>query len=150
MTDTKSAIHDRFPVFARHAGVWEGTYKLIDIKSGTILDQHRSKVTCKMFDQHNYYQTNEYHWEDGRTVTREFPGEFRDGALCFDTPRMIGKAYEVDENTICLFWTYKDKSEDRYAEIISLQSTTHRCRTWQHFENGNFTKVTVIDEHKTQ
>lgn len=148
MAQATSSLYAKFPVFARHEGVWQGTYKVVDTKNGQILDQHDSKLTCKMSGDNGYYQKNEYAWSDGRVETREFPGEFCDGALCFDTPRLLGKAYEVNENTICLLWTYKDQANWKLSEIITLESDTHRCRTWQHFENGGFVKITVIDEHK--
>jgi hypothetical protein len=138
-----------FPVFARHHGVWEGTYTLIDAKTGAILDQHRSKLTCTTNGIDQYFQSNEYFWDDGKTETKAFPGKFEDGKLKFDTPRLTGEAYEVDANTICLFWVYNDRPDEKYSEIITLESDTHRCRTWQHFENGVFAKLTVIDEHKT-
>ena len=149
MEQATSSLYAKFPVFARHEGVWQGTYRVIDTKNGQILDQHDSKVTCKMTGDNGYYQNNEYAWSDGRAVARDFPGEFRDGALCFDTPRLLGKAVEVNENTICLFWTYKDQNNEKFSEIITLESDNHRSRTWQHFENGEFVKITVIDEHKT-
>ena len=147
---SNASVHSLFPVFARHEGVWEGTYKVIDHHTGHVLDEHQSRITVKMEGHNGYQQTNEYTWKDGRTVARSFPGEFRDGALCFDTLRLVGKAYEVNENTICLFWTYKDQVNDKFSEIITLESDTHRCRTWQHFEDGRFMKLTVIDEHKVQ
>ena len=55
---------------------------------------------------------------------------------------------EVDDDVIMLTWVYKDSPLDAYYEIITLESDTHRCRTWQHFENGEFAKLTVIDEIK--
>jgi len=146
MSETKTAIE--FPVFARHAGVWEGTYTLMDAKTGEILDRHKSCLTCTTNGIDQYHQQNIYTWDDGRVETKEFPGGFSDGALRFDNPRLKGEAFEVDANTICLFWVYKDSPQDSYAEIITLESDTHRCRTWQHFENGEFAKLTVIDEWK--
>jgi hypothetical protein len=146
MNETKQAVE--FPVFARHAGVWEGTYTLMDAKTGKILDHHKSKLTCTTNGIDQYHQQNLYTWDDGKVETKEFPGEFKDGALRFDNPRIKGKAFEVDANTICLFWQYKDSMQDSYAEIITLESDTHRCRTWQHFEDGKFAKLTVIDERK--
>jgi len=146
MSETKTAI--KFPVFARHAGVWEGTYTLMDAKTGEILDRHKSCLTCTTNGIDQYHQQNIYIWDDGRVETKEFPGGFSDGALRFDNPRLKGEAFEVDANTICLFWVYKDSPQDSYAEIITLESDTHRCRTWQHFENGEFAKLTVIDEWK--
>lgn len=148
MSEATKTARESFPVFARHEGVWEGTYKLIDIKTGQILDQHQSRLTCKMNGESGYHQSNEYIWEDGRKEVKEFPGEFRDGALRFDNPRLAGESYEVNADTIFLFWQYKDRPQEKYAEIITLESDTHRCRTWQHFENGEFVKLTVIDERK--
>ena len=148
MSETQQAKVD-FPVFARHAGVWEGTYTLIDAKTGEILDHHKSKLTCNTNGIDHYHQQNVYTWEDGRVETKEFPGEFKDGALRFDNPRLKGQAFEVDDDVIMLTWVYKDSPQDAYYEIITLESDTHRCRTWQHFENGEFAKLTVIDERKT-
>lgn len=149
MSDTQTAKID-FPVFARHAGIWEGTYTLIDAKTGGILDHHKSRLTCRTNGIDQYHQQNVYTWDDGRVETKEFPGEFSDGALRFDNPRLKGQAFEVDDDVIMLTWVYKDSPQDSYYEIITLESDTHRCRTWQHFENGVFAKLTVIDERKME
>jgi Domain of unknown function (DUF3598) len=146
MSETKQAVE--FPVFLRHAGIWEGTYTLMDAKTGEVLDHHKSRLTCKTNGIDEYSQQNVYTWDDGKVETKEFPGGFSDGALRFDNPRLKGIAFEADADTIILTWSYKDGSNDKYAEIITLESDTHRCRTWQHFENGVFAKLTVIDEQK--
>jgi Domain of unknown function (DUF3598) len=138
----------KFPVFARHAGVWEGTYTLLDAKTGEVLDKHKSRLTCKTNGIDEYSQQNVYTWDNGKVETKEFPGVLADGALRFDNPRLKGEAFEADANTIILTWFYKDSPQDSYAEIITLETDTHRCRTWQHFENGVFAKLTVIDEQK--
>lgn len=137
-----------FPVFLRHNGIWEGTYTLIDAKTGEVLDHHKSRLTCKTNGVDEYYQQNIYTWADGRQEVKEFPGVLKDGKLAFDNPRLKGESVEVDANTIFLTWIYKDQPDNRFSEIITLESDTHRCRTWQHFENGEFAKLTVIDERK--
>lgn len=44
---------------------------------------------------------------------------------------------------------YVDEDDDsRFSEIITLVDEEHRARTWQHFESGTFTKLTVIDERQ--
>lgn len=138
-----------FPVFARHLGAWEGTYTRIDAKTGEVLDRHKSRLSCSR-DGSRYHQKNCYTWDDGRVVEYEFDGEFRDGVLYFDTPRLIGESVEADDKTIILTWVYRDEPENGYSEIITLESDDHRCRTWQHFENGDFAKLTVIDERKVE
>ncbi len=137
----------KYPVFDRHLGVWEGTYTLMDTRTGEVLDRHRSRLTCKL-DGDDWWQRNEYTWDDGRAETREFGGRFIDGVLTFDTPRLKGEAVEADDITIVLRWIYTHEPETSYSEIITLESDTHRCRTWQHFESGRFAKLTVIDENK--
>lgn len=136
-----------FPVFEKHHGVWEGTYTRMDARTGQILDHHRSRLTCiKRGDE--WFQRNEYMWDDGRTETKEFPGVFAAGALRFDNERLCGEAREVDDQTIVLRWIYKDRPHEEYSEIITLVDDRHRARVWQHFEHGQFTKLTVIDERK--
>lgn len=136
-----------FPLFDRHEGVWEGTYTLIDRRSGEVLDHHRSRLTCRI-DGEDWWQRNEYTWDDGRSETKEFAGRFTGGKLVFDTPRLRGEAVEADDQTIVLRWVYCHAPNEAYSEIISLVDDHHRSRTWQHFEDGDFRKVTVIDERK--
>lgn len=137
-----------FPVFLRHDGIWEGTYTLMDAKTGEILDRHKSRLTCRTNGIDQYQQLNVYTWDDGRQEVKEFPGELDDGWLRFDNPRLKGASTEVDDDCIFLTWVYKDQPNNKFVEIITLESDTHRCRTWQHFENGEFAKLTVIDERK--
>ncbi len=137
-----------FPVFARHHGVWEGTYTRLDARTGELLDHHQSRLTC-LIAGNNWRQINDYRWADERTESREFPGVFgADGWLRFDNPRLTGEACEVDPNTIFLTWRYKDEPGNHFTELITLVSDTHRCRVWKHFENGVFAKITIIDENK--
>lgn len=136
-----------FPLFDKHIGVWEGTYTLLDRRTGEVLDRHKSRLTCSI-DGTDWHQTNLYTWDDGRSEEKKFSGKFEDGRLLFDTPRLRGEAVEADEQCIVLRWVYTDAPEDRYAEIITLEDAAHRSRTWQHFEKGDFAKVTLIDEKK--
>lgn len=147
MSEAKAATNTR-AVFARHHGIWAGTYTRFDSKTGAILDRHRSRLYCNI-DGDDWKQRNEYTWDDGRTEVREFPGHIgADGWLRFDNPRLTGNSVAVDANTIFLEWVYKDEPDNSYSELITLVSDTHRCRVWKHFENGEFAKLTVIDEHK--
>ncbi|MEM7049233.1 MAG: DUF3598 family protein [Acidobacteriota bacterium] len=136
-----------YPLFDRHVGVWEGTYTLVDRRTGKILDQHKSRLTCEI-DGDLWHQTNLYTWDDGRVDEKSFDGKFVDGKLMFDTPRLKGEAVEADDKCIILRWVYCHAPQDDYAEIITLVDDQHRSRTWQHFEGGDFAKLTLIDERK--
>jgi len=137
----------QFPLFQKHVGVWEGTYTLIDRRTGEVLDRHKSRLTCEI-DGVAWQQTNLYTWDDGRTDEKSFAGRFENGTLIFDTPRLRGEAVEADARCIVLRWVYTHEPENSYAEIITLESDDHRSRTWQHFENGDFAKLTLIDERR--
>lgn len=143
---TRSA--ESFPVFERHLGVWEGTYTLVDAATGEILDRHRSRLTCRRSGD-DWQQRNEYTWPGGKTEVKEFGGSFANGrSLVFDTPRLVGEAWEVDADTIVLRWVYTHAPDEKYSELISLESDDHRARVWQHFEDGKLAKLTVIDERR--
>lgn len=135
-----------FPVFERHMGVWEGTYTLLDAE-GEVIYRHKSRLEI----QHKgseYFQRNIYTWPDGKVETYEFAGEFREGRLWLDVPRLRGSAVEVGDNDIVLTWVYKDSPTQQMAELIHLYDDTRRCRTWQFIENGKITRVMVINEEK--
>lgn len=133
--------------FSRHVGAWEGTYTLMD-RQGRILDQHRSRLECRITGD-TWSQTNRYTWDDGRQEVKQFDGTFvADGRLAFDTPRLKGLAQDADGRAITLHWTYAHEPGNEYYEIITLIDDQHRARTWQHFEGGEFAKLTVIDERK--
>ena len=133
--------------FARHVGAWEGTYTRID-REGRVLDRHASRLECRI-EGDRYFQTNRYTWPDGRSEVKQFEGTFvADGRLAFDTARLKGLAQDADGRAITLHWTYAHEPENEYYEIITLVDDTHRARTWQHFERGEFVKLTVIDERK--
>ena len=134
--------------FKQHDGIWEGTYVVFNARSGQIIDQFHSKLTCKQLNDNDYHQTNEYTWSDGRTLVKEFPGQFRDGELYFDNSQLSGRTYQVNSKTMIFAWKYKEKDDESYSEIITLENPIHRCRTWQHFKGGEFIKITVIDEKK--
>jgi hypothetical protein len=147
MRETKKAINTR-EVFARHHGIWEGTYTRIDVKTGQIIEKHKSRLNCNLLGD-DWKQRNIYTWEDGRTETIFFPGHFdQDGWLRFDTPRLRGNSCAADQNSIFLEWIYKEEPGNHFSELITLISENHRARVWQHFEHGEFAKLTIIDEYR--
>ena len=136
-------------VWQRHHGIWEGTYTRMDARTGEVLDRHHSRLHCRIVGN-EWQQTNCYWWDDGREERVLFPGQFDpDGWwLRFDTKRLVGNSRVADGNCIFLEWRYKDQPDNNFTELITLISDTHRGRIWQHFENGEFAKITVIDERK--
>jgi hypothetical protein len=140
------------PVLARHQGDWLGTYILVDLK-GNILDQHESHLTCEFPENspYPYYQTNRYTWADGKKEEHKFPGTYQDKALWFDTERINGKAWEVDDATVILYFSYKGMPGSYLYEMIQISPcNNYRARTWHWFNNNKLDRRTLIQEERMQ
>ncbi len=145
-----SAIREEMPVLTRHEGDWVGTYILVDTK-GNILDKHDSHLTCQFPEEgaYSYYQINRYKWSDGKQEEHQFPGNYRDKKIWFDTERIEGKAWEVDDATIILWFSYKTMPEMYLYEMINLSScNNYRSRTWHWFKNHQLFQRTLIQEER--
>lgn len=144
------AIKDDMPLLARHEGEWHGTYTHVD-REGTIIDRHRSVLTCSFpTDGSNpYFQTNHYTWDDGREELIEFPASYADKKIHFDTDRIDGFCWEVDDHAIVLHWNYKsDPTVELYELILLDDSGTNRTRTWHWLRAGECFQRTLINEKK--
>lgn len=143
-------IREAMPVLARHEGDWVGQYTLIDL-TGTVLDQHDSYLSCQFpaTDPQAYFQINRYVWPDGRQEEHHFPGIYQDKKLWFDVERIQGYAWEVDEQTILLRWTYKAIPDAYLYEMIQISPcNNHRARTWHWFRNHQLYQRTLIQEQR--
>jgi hypothetical protein len=144
------SIRDEMPVLVRHEGDWVGTYTVID-NQGNILDKHNSHLTCQFPEDspYPYYQTNRYQWADGKREEHQFPGMYRDKKLWFDTERIDGCAWEADNSTIILYFTYKNMPEMSLYEMIQISPcNNYRARTWHWFKNHQIYQRTLIQEER--
>jgi hypothetical protein len=137
------------PYLARNEGVWEGYYRYFDAQ-GEKLDEHKSRLICRIKDDRDYHQTNLYRWSDGRKETREFPARITGERLEFDT-EIDGwaAAVDLDEHgrTMLLHWTRKEDPGLYLYEMIQLSDDgTSRARVWQWFRNDRLLQRTLIDE----
>jgi len=147
-------IREGMPLLAKHEGEWEGTYIYVDAE-GQVTDRHRSHMRCSFPQggEYQYHQTNTYTWSDGRTEVNEFPGTYDGyGRMHFDTDRLKGIIWALDENTLYLTWTYKAKGEDlKLFELIVLSDDgNHRSRTWQWIRDGKLELRTLINEARVE
>ncbi|GII86133.1 hypothetical protein Ssi03_41230 [Sphaerisporangium siamense] len=146
------AIREGLPLLAKHEGEWEGTYTHVDA-DGNVVDRHASHLSCLLSpeDPDRYVQVNRYRWEDGRSEEYTFPGVYDGhGRLYFDTERIKGVTWALDENAMFLTWRFKasDPSADqRLFEMIVLSDDgASRSRTWQWLEHGVCVRRTLIQE----
>lgn len=149
-------IREGMPLLAKHEGEWKGVYTHVDA-DGNITDQHKSHLSCVFPDDGSadYHQTNRYTWEDGRKEEYSFPGTYDGyGRMLFDTERLSGITWGLDENTVYLTWTYKAVDEEvdqKLFEIILLSDDgKHRSRVWQWLEQGVCVRRTLINEQKVE
>ena len=142
-------IRAGMPVLCRHEGEWKGTYVHVDADNVEI-ERHDSHLKC-MFDANGYpyYQINTYVHADGRTEELHFPATYRDKAIWWDTDRIVGKAWEIDDRTVVLTWRRKDLPSSYLYEMIQLSDDGNdRARTWHWFENDVLVKRTCIKERR--
>ena len=141
-------IRTQMPVLARHEGHWSGHYIHVDGDNREI-DCHAAQLQCIFPDsgEFEYYQINTYIWADGRREEIHFPAKFKNGAIWWDTERIRGRAWELDERSVVLTWTRKDLPGSYLYEMIQISSDNdHRSRTWHWFVDDRLVKRTLITE----
>ena len=45
---TPQEIKENMPLLARNEGVWEGWYRYYDAIAGKLIDEHRSRLICRI------------------------------------------------------------------------------------------------------
>jgi hypothetical protein len=137
----------KLKIFPHHTGVWEGSYTRI-ASDGKVLWNHKSRLSLRL-DGNEWRQSNLYTFPDGKVEFHNF-GLSRftnDGIMTFDNSRIFGKSWET-EDSIILWWEYKEEPGTKLYEIINLLDSGHRMRVWQHTRNGIFEGLTMIEEWK--
>ena len=145
------SLREDMPLLARHEGVWDGYYRYFDI-NGNKIDEHKSRIICRMIGDDDYHQTNHYFWEDGKKDIRDFPAVVKDDRLMFYTD-ITGWAAEVpldeDKRTIMLHWTRNNEPGLYLYEMIQLSDCgRYRARVWQWFRDGQLLQRTLVDEQR--
>ncbi|MBD2492797.1 DUF3598 family protein [Nostoc sp. FACHB-280] len=147
-----SNLREEMPVLARHEGDWVGTYTLVDTE-GKILDQHNSHLSCQFPNDSpdSYYQVNRYTWANGKQEEHQFPAKYCDKAIWFDTERITGKAWEIDDSTLILWFSYKTVPDAYLYEMIQISPDNNsRARTWHWFKNHQIYQRTLIQEQRVR
>ncbi|MCF6475724.1 DUF3598 domain-containing protein [Nonomuraea sp. MG754425] len=140
-------LRERMPLLARHEGEWEGDYLHLG-RDGHLLDRHRVRMTCAISGD-TYHQTNRYTWDDGRSEVHEFPGVYLgDGRCGFDTERIEGVFWELDDSTIYLTWRFKGQDVRMFEIIVLSEDGRSRSRVWQWLQDGVCVRRTLIDERR--
>ena len=143
------SLRASLPYLARNEGVWEGYYRYYDA-AGNKIDEHKSRLVCRIKNDRDYHQTNLYRWADGRKENRDFPARIEGSRLVF-TSEITGWAEAVDldehKRTMMLHWTRNDEPDLYLYEMIQLSDDGEaRARVWQWFKSDRLMQRTLIDE----
>lgn len=145
------SLREEMPMLARNEGIWEGYYRMYDSR-GNKIDEHKSRLICRIRDDEIYHQTNLYRWADGKTQTRDFPANIHDGRIWFDTDIdgwAAPVALDAYNRTMMLNWTRKGEPDLYLYEMIQLSDDGQsRARVWHWFKNDRLWQRTLIDESK--
>ncbi|MCX7594082.1 MAG: DUF3598 domain-containing protein [Fischerella sp.] len=147
-----STIKKEMPLLARHQGEWEGIYTIIDA-AGNVIDKHHSYLIHQFPENgsYPYDQINKYTWEDGKYEEHHFPATYQDKKIWFDTDRLQGYAWQVDDSIMILWFKYKALPEAHMYEMIHLSSCgNYRDRTLHWFKNNQVFKRTMMQEHRVK
>jgi len=139
----------KFPAHRAHVGIWEGTYRHVDLQAQEE-ELIQSHVICEFpGDEVFYRQTIRLTHPDGRVTNAGFDGVDRGDHLWFDTPTFVGKSWETDDGVVLLNLKRKDEPAAHFVEVIIMgEDGTHRARTWHWFKDGFLYRRTLCDEHR--
>ena len=144
-----SPLHKLMPAVLEHKGIWEGTYRHIDIEGNTI-DLHKSRVECIFPEEGEvvYIQRNQFEWDNGKVFNIAFDGIIKDNRIYWDTETFKGYGWVASPNIFLLELERKDEPGAWFYESIVMGADKkHRARTWHWFKNGQCFKRTLCDEH---
>ncbi len=150
--NAKPLLADIMPAMVKHAGVWEGVYRHVDLDNNAI-ENHRSRVECIFPTEgpFGYIQKNLFQWDDGREYRSVLNGELRENKLWWDNDSFDGCSWETDFGLILLNLNRKDDPGANFYEIICMgDSGNYRSRTWQWFKDGKLFKRTLCDEQRVE
>ncbi|HSN72988.1 MAG TPA: hypothetical protein VLT59_15835, partial [Steroidobacteraceae bacterium] len=108
-----NVLYQEIPLLARHAGVWEGTYTHI-LPDRTVVDQHAFRIHVELPEDGDavYRQTTHYWWPDGRTHDLVFDAYYADKRIWWNTDRIRGALWALDDVTLYLTFTFGSDADD--------------------------------------
>lgn len=137
-----------FPALVqRQLGTWEGTYRILDAKSGAILDTHGCKLELGIRGE-RYSQRNTYTFADGTEQVLEFAGRMVEGLLHVESERLEGYAVDIGNDGLC-FYARRKSTDMQVYELIMLLAEDSRARTWSVVQDGVMKQTVQVDESRT-
>lgn len=142
-------VRIHIPLLARHEGVWEGRYRHLN-PDGVEQETCSFRIAAEFPEQGAAYrQTSQYWWPDGRTEQLMFEAQYADGRLHWDTGRIRGSMWALDDVSLYLRFSFSADPGAEVCEMIQLSADGgHRARTWHWFRAGKLWRVTLVSERR--
>lgn len=139
-------IATRLPLLYRQAGSWAGRYRFL-APDFTLLDSYEFRIRVSFPDDVTYRQESDYRWDDGRTQSLSFEGRLDGDRILFDTGRIHGAMWMVDDTTLYLRFGFVAQPNVEVFEMIQLAADgTTRARTWHWLCDGRLFQITLVEE----
>ena len=145
-------IQTNMPLLARHAGIWEGEYTHL-APDRTVQDQHLFRILVELPEDREaaYRQTSHYWWPDGRTQQLRYEARYAEGRLAFDTGRIHGRLWEIDDRTLYMRFAFHADPAGYVCEMLQLSPDgRNRARTWHWFREEVLWRITLVRERRVR
>lgn len=132
------------PLLESLLGVWEGTYTHLT-PSGEVIERLQSRQELRLIGD-AWYERIIYKREGQEPEVRDFRGRFEGDDLVIDDPDFHGEATLLEDNVLVFPYHWKSRPEVRILETVMLPTSKTKVRTWQTFDSGELSRVTLIQE----
>ena len=127
------------------AGVWEGSYTVLDPKGG-LIERFPSRQEGRM--EGTQWTERVTYLREGEAPYEHYYHATVDGDhVDFHNTNMWGRTSRVGEEAVIFSFGWHERPEERIIEVTRPEGD-YRTRVWQHFTEGELSKITVIEERR--
>ena len=127
------------------AGVWEGSYTVLDPKGG-LIERFASRQEGRM--EGTQWTERVTYLREGEAPYEHYYHATVDGDhVDFHNTNMWGQTSRVGEEAVIFSFGWHERPQERIIEVTRPEGD-YRTRVWQHFTDGELRKITVIEERR--
>lgn len=128
------------------AGVWQGTYTILDPRTGEVREQFASKQEGRM-EGTTWTERVTYLREDQEPYEHYYHATVEGDSVSFHNSDMWGETSRVGEEAVIFSFGWEARPDERIIEVTRPDGD-YRTRVWQHFVKGELDRLTVIEERR--
>jgi hypothetical protein len=127
------------------AGVWEGTYTVLQ-PDGTQLESFPSKQEGRM-EGTTWTERVTYLREGQEPFEHYYHATVEGDSVNFHNSNMWGETSRIGSEAVIFSFGWNDRPNERIIEV-TRPTGDYRTRVWQHFLDGELSKLTIIEERR--